>query len=296
MAQNISLLGANYSAVPAVQLPKTGGGTATFTDVTDTTAEAADVLSGKYFYTASGVKTEGTSSGGGTTILQRGVMRPDATLEKTYSFDQYLKADLEINPISYTTTSTTLVAAANLSPTYTCDFTNYSYYVLIRMATIPEYSITTKGKGREEYALNSCCYEITEIPANSIHALVDTTKYITSVTRGVYQAGNNAREVYYSSSSALAAYNSAAYGYNQTVNAPSLSSSTLTLKSPALIVRGNTTYFVNTYMNAVTDVRYQYVIEVWRAPKNNLNLDGWGLATQWDKMNEDILSSTHKLT
>ena len=67
MAQNITLLGANYSAVPAVTLPKTGGGTATFTDVTDTTAAAADVASGKYFYTAAGVKTQGTASGGGGT-------------------------------------------------------------------------------------------------------------------------------------------------------------------------------------------------------------------------------------
>ena len=66
MAQNITLLGASYSAVPAVNLPKTGGGTATFTDVTDTTASASDVASGKYFYTASGVRTQGTSSGGGS--------------------------------------------------------------------------------------------------------------------------------------------------------------------------------------------------------------------------------------
>lgn len=65
MAQNITLLGANYADVPAVELPKTGGGTATFTDVTDTTAAAADVASGKYFYTAAGVLTEGTASGGG---------------------------------------------------------------------------------------------------------------------------------------------------------------------------------------------------------------------------------------
>lgn len=65
MAQNITLLGASYSAVPAVTLPKTGGGTATFTDVTDTTAAASDVASGKYFYTAAGVKTQGTASGGG---------------------------------------------------------------------------------------------------------------------------------------------------------------------------------------------------------------------------------------
>ena len=65
MAQNITLLGASYSDVPSVLLPKTGGGTASFTDVTDTTAAASDVASGKYFYTAAGVRTEGTGSGGG---------------------------------------------------------------------------------------------------------------------------------------------------------------------------------------------------------------------------------------
>ena len=65
MAQNITLLGASYSAVPAVRLPKTGGGTADFTDVTDTTAAAADVATGKYFYTAAGVRMQGTNSGGG---------------------------------------------------------------------------------------------------------------------------------------------------------------------------------------------------------------------------------------
>ena len=68
MAQNITLLGASYSNVPSVILPKTGGGTASFTDVSDTTAAASDVASGKYFYTASGVRTEGTSSGGGGNI------------------------------------------------------------------------------------------------------------------------------------------------------------------------------------------------------------------------------------
>lgn len=67
MAQNISLWGATYSAVPSVTLPKTGGGTASFTDVTDTTAVASDVAQGKYFYTSAGVRTQGTNSGGGGT-------------------------------------------------------------------------------------------------------------------------------------------------------------------------------------------------------------------------------------
>lgn len=65
MAQNITLLGANYSAVPSVLLPKTGGGSASFVDITDTTAAAADVASGKYFYAADGTRTLGTASGGG---------------------------------------------------------------------------------------------------------------------------------------------------------------------------------------------------------------------------------------
>lgn len=65
MAQNITLMGANYSAVPAVTLPKTGGGTASFTDVSDTTATASDVAEGKYFYTSNGVRTLGTNEGGG---------------------------------------------------------------------------------------------------------------------------------------------------------------------------------------------------------------------------------------
>ena len=62
MSQNISIMGANYQNVPAVELPKTGGGKATFTDVSDTTAAAGDVLPGKSFYTSNGTKVQGTGS------------------------------------------------------------------------------------------------------------------------------------------------------------------------------------------------------------------------------------------
>lgn len=65
MAQNVTLLGASYSDVPAVNLPKTGGGQALFTDVTPTTAVASDVASGKVFFLADGTQATGTSSGGG---------------------------------------------------------------------------------------------------------------------------------------------------------------------------------------------------------------------------------------
>ena len=86
MSQNITLMGASYSAVPAVTLPKTGGGTASFTDVTDTTATASDVASGKYFYTAAGVRTQGTNSGGGSGMQVATATATPSTASRTISF------------------------------------------------------------------------------------------------------------------------------------------------------------------------------------------------------------------
>ena len=69
MAKDISLLGATYHDVPAVTLPKSGGGTASFTDVTDTTATASDVAAGTYFYAANGARTAGTATLGGNVLV-----------------------------------------------------------------------------------------------------------------------------------------------------------------------------------------------------------------------------------
>ena len=69
MSQNITLLGASYSDVPAVTLPKTGGGTATFTDTTisSNAAAAGDIASGK-LASVNGSLITGTASGGGSTV------------------------------------------------------------------------------------------------------------------------------------------------------------------------------------------------------------------------------------
>lgn len=65
MAQNVTIAGAAFSAVPAIEVPKTGGGIATFADPSGTTATASDVAQGKLFLSAAGVLTTGTASGGG---------------------------------------------------------------------------------------------------------------------------------------------------------------------------------------------------------------------------------------
>lgn len=84
MEQNIVIAGATFNGVPSIEVPVSGGGSASFVEVSDTTATAADVASGKYFYTAAGVKTVGIASGAVVqplSVTQNGTYNPPSGVD-----------------------------------------------------------------------------------------------------------------------------------------------------------------------------------------------------------------------
>lgn len=63
MAQNVIINGVTYQSVPEVNIPKVGGGTAKFHDVSDATIDSnTQLLSGVSAYGSDGRKYSGTTT------------------------------------------------------------------------------------------------------------------------------------------------------------------------------------------------------------------------------------------
>ena len=259
---DIEIAGVIYPDVPAVDFMSTGGEPVTYT------------------------------YGGVATNLTPMALRPDAEVVKTWSHDALAHADDGITIPSYSTTAKTVSTGAEISGTYTVTYADYNYWFVERMLTTPVYSSSSGAKGKPIYTATVALYEVTEIPGNTMGTA--SLKYSSrSVT--VTASGTQYRMPYYTGASAVGMATSSSYGMFQTPLAPSLSSGVLTAKSPNLTMRGSTTYFTSSVWGTLTDIRLQYVIELYRAPKNNLNVNGWAGFQTLSKIIE-CAQGTGKLT
>ena len=209
MAQNVTVAGASYTDVPSVTLPKTGGGTASFTDVTGTTAIAADVASGKYFFTASGTLTLGTASSGGGAVTQdqdgylvlsdqggggggggsdpwlgSGAEKVGTVLSWTIN----LKDDTTYDSWTASTTVET-IKAASATPDYTlssADFSSYDYCFVTKGFIEPVYLAGTPETYRTYRIVQYNVQYLYGYPSpNTIsHVQTDTVDYTANSNSG----------------------------------------------------------------------------------------------------------------
>ena len=147
MAQNVSLLGADYTDVPAVTLPQTGGGTASFYDVADTTATETDVATGKVFVSANGTITVGTKEFT-MTIAKYGTSTWQEVLDAyTAKNIVYCRASSNANPATGSQTRMAFLAYVN-NETNPTEF-EFQYY-----RSVATHSDSQQGDQVYVYKLN----------------------------------------------------------------------------------------------------------------------------------------------
>lgn len=84
MAQNVIINGVTYQNVPEVDIPKSGGGTAKFYDTSGADAIAANILTGKTAYGASG-SISGSMADNGSTSGTIGTKAGTVTIPAGYT-------------------------------------------------------------------------------------------------------------------------------------------------------------------------------------------------------------------
>lgn len=143
---DISLLGAIYPDVPAVKLPIEGGGTATFTDVSDTTATASDVASGKIFYAADGTTTTGTASGGGGTLITKSITENGTYSAQDDNADGYSQVTVNVSGGGSESVVSNVVNFIDYDGTVLYSYTPIEFFTLSEMPSNPTHNgLTSQG-------------------------------------------------------------------------------------------------------------------------------------------------------
>lgn len=294
MAQNVTVAGASYSDVPSVTLPKTGGGTASFTDVTGTTALAADVASGKYFFTASGVLTLGTASSGGGT----GGVTQDAngylvlsdqgggggggdswswigknptkmhTLTERVSF-----SDLGVGSWTYSTSASTLRAEQDYSSAISCDISQYDWLQLVRVNVLYDYGDWSLAGAAENYAFVGGYCAFRNPSAGRSNLTGGTAIVGLSIPARAYLFYTNTSGTAVAVQDSYGVYTNASGTYSSSGTYPNKN---ITWRKPTIQIRGNAWYFTQDALSHLdlSKSHYDLLCEVWRVDAGTL-MQSW---------------------
>lgn len=225
--------------------------------------------------------------------LQRDAIRPDAELWKSWTYDKRIVADEGIAIPPYQSTTVTLKASEQLDE-ITADAENYKYFLTFRTLVIPEYNTDNIARGRFEWSSMVGAYEFVFTPMAELHPLVDGT-YSIATNSAAVQGGVSYRSLYFTSATGISIYATTSYGIWTTAVSPAYVSGKIRVNSPNFTMRAQANIFDQLYYEAMTDIRFQYVYELWRVPIGSLQYNGWSNQQLVDFSLDCLYSPSHKL-
>lgn len=221
-----------------------------------------------------------------------GVLRPDAELVKKWTYDKMIVTDEHVTIPAYSTSKQTLKAGSDIE-TVSVDWTNYTYLHIHRSLVYPIYNSNELGKGRGEYCINTGGTFFKSYPPNMFTALVDSTKSgVSSYSSSALSS--HIAYVYWSSASSLS-IGVSSYGCFCEFSTPATTSASITVKEPALSIQGSNNYFSSTFWSKVTDIRYQWIEELYRVPLS-AEVKGWECDSQMYHARDCVNNNTHTLS
>ena len=221
-------------------------------------------------------------------------IRPDAELWKSWTYDKRIVADEGITIPAYQTTTVTLKSSEQIDEV-TEDAANYKYFLTFRTLVIPEYNTDEISRGRYEWSSMVGAYEFTFTPMAELHPLVDG-EYTIATNSASVQGGVSYRSLYFTSSTGISIYATTAYGIWTTAVSPTYAVGKIKVNSPNFTMRAQANIFDQLYYEALDDIRFQYVYELWRVPIGSLQYDGWSNQQLIGKTLDCLYSTDHKLT
>lgn len=235
----------------------------------------------------------GSGGGGGGGSAKPGVLRGDAELVQKWTYDKLAVADEGYTIPSYTTSEQTVKASEDVSVPIA---DGYDYYFTVRMMAYPVYNNASVAKGRQEVFISSFSAESVRIPKEEFEA-DNGTKVNGQESFNTVYTNSQYRDVYWSSSSDLIASNALMNGATMRIPNSSayISNGSYVFKTPACYLSGSNTVFNSTYWGYMTDIRFQYIAELYRVP-TSAEVRGYAVTSNLAHANNCWKSDSKTLT
>lgn len=233
----------------------------------------------------------GSGGGGGGGSAKLGVLRGDAELVQKWTYDKLAVEDEGYTIPAYTTAQQTVKAGQSVSVSVA---DGYNYYLTARGIAYPVYSSTSVGKGRQEVFVYSASYEVVNIPQAEFEADNGTKANGNETSSTVY--ASKYYDLFWSGSSSLMASNNTISGASMSMSSNVyISNGMFNFSTPSLYLTGSSTQYNTTYWGYTTDIRYQYIIELYRVP-TDADVRGFNYLSQLAQANNCWKSDSKTLT